>query len=163
MPVIKKGANVYRKWNQLVLWICTLNLSCQVKRIIRYKHTVSQVILPRSRLPLKLRLASGIWLSFILSCRHLHLLPYWTPTSSSCCRIEAYPSVTAGFPVQRYLVKSMGIGGLLRTKTTRATGLKPQFIIVYCVFTVLWVCTAVLVYCVLFLPNCEFSHSTSLL
>ena len=63
-----------------------------MKKIIRYKHTASQVTLPRFRLPLKLRPASAIWLSFTLSCRHLHLLPYGTPTSSSCCHIEAYPS-----------------------------------------------------------------------
>ena len=47
--------------------------------------------------------------------------------------------------MQRYLVKSMRRGGPLRTETMRATEFKPQFILVYWVFTVFSVCTAVLV------------------
>ena len=54
--------------------------------------------------------------------------------------IIAVSFVSAGFPVQRYLVSSMRRGGPLRTETTRANMFKRQF---FSIFTIFSVCMAV--------------------
>ena len=53
-------------------------------------------------------------------------------------------TVTARFPVLRYLVSSIRRGRPLRIETTRATEFKPQFILVYCILTVFSISTAFL-------------------
>ena len=91
------------------------------------------------------------------------LLGTFSPTTLNAKLFIQELHVTAGFPVQRYLVLSVRRGGPLRTETTRATAFKPRFILVYWVFTVFSVCTAVLVVFYQGLPVYCFYRTASFL